>query len=231
MIVVTGGSKGIGKAIIEKFASEGHDIATCSRKVSDLKELKEEITSKYQVEVYTQTSDLSVKENCLNFASFVKNIGKSIEVLVNNTGVFIPGAIHDEEEGILEKQINTNLYSAYHLTRALIGGMIERKSGNIFNMCSIASFTAYPNGGSYAISKHALHGFSKCLREEMKPHGIRVMAIMPGATLTSSWDGVELPPERFMKVEDVAEIVWSSFKISTQTVLEDVILRPQLGDI
>lgn len=231
LIVVTGGTKGIGRAIIEKFAKEGYSIATCSRKAEDLEALKNEVETQYKVGVYTKVADLSSKEACFDFAGFVEGIGLPIEVLVNNTGVFLPGSIHNEEAGTLEKQIETNLYSAYHITRKLIGKMMERQSGHVFNMCSIASITAYANGGSYAISKHALHGFSKCLREEMKPHGVRVTAILPGATLTASWEGVDLPPERFMKAEDVAEVVWCNYKISNQTVVEDIILRPQLGDI
>ncbi|MGB0525289.1 MAG: SDR family NAD(P)-dependent oxidoreductase [Flammeovirgaceae bacterium] len=231
MIVVTGGTKGIGRAIIEKFALEGYSIVTCSRKANDLADLKVSLEAKYDVGVYTQVADLSSKESCLAFADFVKGIGLPVQVLINNTGVFLPGAIHNEEDGTLEKQIETNLYSAYHLTRALIGDMVSRKTGHIFNMCSIASITAYANGGSYAISKHALHGFSKCLRQEMIPHGVRVTAVLPGATLTASWEGVDLPPERFMKPEDVAEVVWCNYKLSPQTVVEDIVLRPQLGDL
>jgi hypothetical protein len=98
-------------------------------------------------------------------------------------------------------------------------------------MCSIASFTAYKNGGSYAITKFALLGFSKSLREELKESGIRVTAVMPGATLTSSWEGVELPEERFMKPEDVAEVIFNAYFISERSVVEEIIIRPQLGDI
>jgi len=103
--------------------------------------------------------------------------------------------------------METNLYSAYYLTRALIGNMIKRKYGHIFNICSIASLQAYPTGGSYTISKFALYGMTKALREEMKKHGIRVTAVLPGATLTSSWDGVDLPPGRLMKPEDIADAI------------------------
>jgi short-subunit dehydrogenase len=145
--------------------------------------------------------------------------------------VFLPGSIYNEEPGTLEKMINTNLYSAYDVTRGLIGDMIAQKRGHIFNICSIASIKAYPNGGSYAISKHALYGFSKCLREELKDKGLRVTSVMPGATLTDSWAGVDLPEERFSKSEDVAEIIWAAYHLSPLSVLEDIILRPQLGDI
>ena len=72
---------------------------------------------------------------------------------------------------------------------------------------------------------------TKVLREEMKPYGVRVTAILPGATLTASWEGVELPAERFMKPEDVAEVVWCSHVLSKNSVVEEVLIRPQLGDL
>ncbi len=231
MIVVTGGSKGIGKAIIERFAAEGHTIATCARKAPELDLLQKEIKEKYGVKVYAQTADLSVKEDTQTFIDFVKRIGEPVTVLVNNTGVFFPGSIHSEPEGNLEQMINTNLYSAYRITRGLIADMMERKSGYVFNISSIAGFMAYANGGSYAISKHAMQGFSKCLREEMKEHGIRVSSVQPGATLTASWEGVDLPPERFSTPEDVAEMVYAAFQLSPRSVVEDIIIRPQLGDL
>jgi short-subunit dehydrogenase len=109
--------------------------------------------------------------------------------------------------------------------------MQQNKSGHVFNMCSIASIEAYPNGGSYAISKFALLGFTKVLREEMKPFGIRVTAVMPGATKTASWEGTDLPDARFMKTEDVAEVIFNAYSISDRSVVEEVIIRPQLGDI
>ncbi|HEY9116397.1 MAG TPA: SDR family oxidoreductase, partial [Roseivirga sp.] len=134
-------------------------------------------------------------------------------------------------EGNLEQMIETNLYSAYHLTRALLGGMKERKDGHIFTTGSIAGFTAYANGGSYAISKFALLGFTKCLREELKEFGIRVTSILPGATYTASWEGVDLPKSRFMRAQDIAEAIYACHALSKQTVVEEIVLRPQLGDI
>jgi short-subunit dehydrogenase len=113
----------------------------------------------------------------------------------------------------------------------LSSSLKAEKDGHIFNMCSIASFKAYANGGSYAISKFAMLGLSKCLREELKPHGIRVTAIMPGATKTASWDGVDLPDSRFMKIEDVADAVYAVYALSKNSVVEEIVIRPQLGDI
>jgi short-subunit dehydrogenase len=109
--------------------------------------------------------------------------------------------------------------------------MIERQQGHVFNVCSTASVTAYANGGSYCVSKFALLGMSKVLREAMKPHGVRVTSVLPGATLTASWEGTELPPERFMPPEDVASAILAAYQMSARTVVEELILRPQLGDL
>ena len=230
-IVVTGGSKGIGKEIIKKFASQGFDAITCARNEAGLQQFQEFIAEEYQQKLYYQIADLSKKEDVLTFATFVKSIQENVDVLVNNTGVFLPGLLVEEPEGNLEFMIETNLYSAYHLSRALAPGMIARKKGYIFNMCSIASILAYPNGGSYAISKFALYGMTKVMREEMKNYGVRVTAVLPGATLTPSWDGVDIPADRFIKPEDIAETIFSAYNISSHSVIEELIIRPQLGDL
>lgn len=231
LAVITSGTKGIGRATVEKFFKEGFDIVTCARSADDLLKLSEELTAGSDGKVYTRPTDMSEKEEVIAFADYVKSLGRPVDVLLNNTGIFIPGSIHEEEEGNLEKMIETNLYSAYHLTRALVDDMKARKDGHIFTTGSIAGFTAYANGGSYAISKFALLGFTKCLREELKEFGIRVTSILAGATLTASWEGVELPKERFMKPEDIAEAIYSAHALSKQTVVEEIVLRPQLGDI
>jgi short-subunit dehydrogenase len=124
-----------------------------------------------------------------------------------------------------------NLFSAYHVTRSVINQMIAQKSGHIFNMCSIASLKAYPNGGAYSISKYALAGFSTNLREEMKPHGIKVTAVYPGAAYTDSWVGSGVDPKRIMEAQDIALMVYTATHLSPQACVEEIILRPQLGDL
>ena len=231
-IIITGATKGIGRAIAEKFASEGFDLLVCSRNNDDLKAMKTAFKKEFpKVKLHTKKADLSKKKQVLAFADFAKKTWDKFDILVNNTGVFLPGEISNEPDGKLEMQIETNLYSAYHLTRALLPVMLLQKSGHIFNMCSIASFMAYPNGGSYSISKFALLGFSKVLREELKTKGIKVTSIMPGATWSASWDGVDLPESRLAKASDIAEVTWSAFKLSPSAVMEDVVIRPQLGDL
>jgi short-subunit dehydrogenase len=231
MIVITGGTKGIGRALVLKFAENGFNIITCSRNYADLKVLKEKVEKLYDVKIHIESADLSKKEDVVKFSEFVLKTTSKVDVLVNNTGVFIPGSIKGEPEGNLEMMMNTNLFSAYHLTRALLPAILPQKKGHIFSMSSIAGITAYSSGGSYSITKYAMQGFTKCLREELKEEGIKVTAVLPGATFTASWEGVDLPHERFMKSEDVAESVWSAYSLSDRTVVEEIILRPQLGDI
>jgi short-subunit dehydrogenase len=230
--VVTGGTKGIGKAIINKFAADGFDILTCSRHSEELKSLKSQVESDFpSIEVMTRESDLSLKEEVNDFVKFIISKRSHIHVLVNNTGVFIPGEISNEPDGHLEMMINTNLYSAYYLTRGVLPMMMHDKDGHIFNICSIASIMPYANGGSYSISKYAMLGMTKVLREEMKSHGIRVTAVLPGATYTASWEGAGLPESKFMKAEDVADAVYGAFSLSPNSVVEEILIRPQEGDI
>ena len=232
LIVVTGGTKGIGRAIIEKFSSADFDIATCSRNNNELEDLKQVFKKSFPgIKIHTLKADMADKDQVKIFCDFVTKTGQSVEVLVNNAGYFIPGEIINEPEGTLEQMIHAHVYSAYYTTRGLAAHMIANRRGHIFNMCSIASIKAYPNGGSYAIAKSALLGFSRCLREEMKEFGIRVTAIIPGATRTASWDGVDIPDERFMKPEDVADAVFATYALSQRSVVEEIIIRPQLGDI
>jgi hypothetical protein len=228
-LVITGGTKGIGRSIIERFAHEGFDVVTCARKEEDLRALKND--SGISGEVFTHQADVSEEEQAKGFAAYVHSLNRPVDVLVNNAGYFVPGEISTEPEGTLDSMMRANLYSAYHITRGLVEGMKQQQSGHIFNMCSIASIKAYPNGGSYAITKFALLGFSKCLREELKTSGIRVTSILPGATRTASWDGVDLPDERFMKPDDVADMVYAAYALSSRSVVEEILIRPQLGDI
>lgn len=232
LLMVTGGTKGIGRAVIEKFAANTTDIVTCARNKKDLEDLQRSLEKKHPaIRVYTFPADMSDKQQVKDFCAFVLGLHRSVDILVNNAGYFLPGEISTEQEGTLESMINANLYSAYYTTRGVVSDMKAQRSGHIFNMCSIASIQAYPNGGSYAISKFALLGFSKCLREELKPFNIRVTAVLPGATRTASWEGTDLPDERFMKAEDVADTIFSVYALSGRSVVEEILIRPQLGDV
>ena len=230
--IITGASRGLGKAIAEKFAGGGYDLCLVSRSEEVLQRTADELAAKYPaIGIRWKAFDLGDKRQALACGEWISAGGGSPDILVNNAGQFIPGSVHDEAEGVLEKMMEINLYSAYHLTRVLLPGMIARKKGHIFNICSIASLKAYPNGGAYSISKFALAGFSKNLREEMKPHGIKVTALYPGAAYTDSWAASGIDPVRIMEAGDIAEMVYAASRLSAQAVVEEIVMRPQLGDL
>ncbi len=231
-VIITGGTKGIGRAIADMLYKNGADLAICARNQQDLDHMRDKLTTGNSAQqVLTFKCDVSIKEEVINFASFVLSKWTEVDVIINNAGVFLPGNVSEEADGMLEKMIDTNLYSAYYLTRQLLPTMIAKGSGYIFNMCSVASLKAYPNGGSYSISKFALLGLSKVLREELKEKGIKVTSILPGATWSASWAGIELPEDRLMEAHDIAIAVWQALQMSPSAVVEEIVLRPQLGDL
>jgi short-subunit dehydrogenase len=230
-VIITGASKGIGKAIAEIFAANGHNLFICSRNEVSLYKTMEELVTRFpSITIKAKPFDLSIKEQAIAFGNWCLEFGTP-GILVNNAGLFEPGNVHDEPDGTLESQLATNLLGAYHITRTVLPKMIERNTGHIFNMCSIASLHAYPNGGAYSISKFALYGFSKNLREEMKPHGIKVTAVHPGAVMTDSWSGFDNSTKRIMEAEDIAKMVYAASQLSVQACVEEIVIRPQLGDL
>ncbi len=232
LLVISGGTKGIGRAIVENFVQKEFDIITCSRNQKDIDNLIQEILSRgVSNEIRGYKADLRNRKEVDGFVGFINSFNRPVDVLINNTGTFQPGSISTEAEGVFDQMLETNLHSAYHLTRGLIGDIIKNKKGHIFNICSTASIMPYVNGGSYCISKYAMYGMTQVLREEMKEHNVRVTAVLPGATYTSSWEGADLPPDRFMKPEDIASAIWNAYEMSSRTVVEEIILRPQLGDL
>lgn len=220
--VVSGGTKGIGRAISELFLAQGMKVYISSRsKDPDFS----------HPDLMQFETDLSTKEGVTDFANFIKSNETEVDILVNNVGVFIPGSLMDEEDGMFELQVNTNLGSTYHLTRSLISEIRTSENPYIFNICSTASITPYMNGGSYCISKYAQLGFTKVLREELKPEKIRVSAVLPGATMTNSWEGTDLPSERFIQPDAIAQLIWSAYQLPANTVMEEILVRPMDGDI
>lgn len=231
-IVITGATKGIGRAIADFFAEKGFQIAVCARTEADLLSMEKAYRESYpQSQLITYAADFSAPEQVAGFGDFILSQWSEIDILVNNAGIFLPGTIQTEEEGVLASMMQVNLFSAYDLTRQLLPVMVQKKKGHIFNICSIASLGPYPPGSSYSISKFAMLGFSQNLRSELKELGIRVTAISPGPTWSASWEGVDLPKERLSQARDVAIALWGAWSTSAATVVEDIVLRPQLGDL
>ncbi|NDC40447.1 MAG: SDR family NAD(P)-dependent oxidoreductase [Chitinophagia bacterium] len=230
--IITGAGSGIGKAVATQLLHNGFNIAVCGRDKARLELAQQEWKEAFPAaNVLIYTADISIAASATAFVAEVTSVFPEIDVLVNNAGTFLPGDIADEPEGRLEALMATNLYSAYYITRSVLPIMKAQKRGHVFNMCSVASLKAYPNGGAYSITKYALLGFSDNLREEVRPHGIKVTSICPGATYTPSWEGSGVQPERIMEARDVALTIAAAAQLSPAANVEHIVMRPLLGDL
>ena len=230
-IIITGGSRGMGKAMAFEFATAEAHIILCARNVEHLQKTKAEIVEKFPsctIDVFA--ADLSVKTDVEGFADFCLN-KFTPDILINNAGTYTPGNSMEVSDEDFNKMMNLNFYSAYFLTKKLLPSMMKLKRGHIFNICSIAAHRAYDGGGTYSISKFALNGFSQNLRHEMKPHGIKVTTVFPGAVLTDSWGDFDNSNKRIMEATDISKMVFAASTLSSQAVVEEITIRPQLGDL
>lgn len=225
-IFISGASKGIGLATAQRFLEAGYRVAISASTEASLKAAKAALP---EVEVFQ--ADMSKKEDVNRLGEWINAKFSPLDVLVNNVGKFLPGQLITESDENFEQTLFTNLFSNYYLTKRVLPPMLERRAGTIVNICSIASIMPYPMGGSYCVSKFALQGFSTELREELKEYNIRVVSVLPGATYTASWEGSGIDENRLMPAEDIAAAVWQACTLSPRTVVEEILLRPQLGDL
>jgi len=230
-VVITGASRGIGKALALHFAAAGYELLLSARQVEGLETTINALRKQFPgIAIHGKAADLSISEQAIALGDWCLSFAAP-DILINNAGYFQPGSLAEEPAGQLEHQLQVNLGSAYYLTRTLLPSMLQRGTGHIFNICSIASLQPYPNGGSYSISKYALHGFTQNLREELKPTGIKVTGVYPGAVLTDSWGNFDNSSGRIMETDDVAKMVLQATQLSPQACVEQIVLRPRLGDL
>lgn len=230
--LITGATKGMGKAIAQQLALNGYNLALCARNAGDLEKLCTEFKDQYPKQKFISLpTDCGNKADVILFTEFVQEHFQYLDVLINNAGMFIPSTILDEESEVLDQQMQINVYSAYYLSKAFGKQMRERKSGHIFNICSIASKKPVVAAGSYSVTKFALLGLTNVLREELMPHKVKVTAVLPGSTLTDSWAGTSIPTERFVHAEDIASAIINCLKMSAGANVDEIVIRPVEGDI
>ncbi len=224
-IVITGCTRGIGYAIARRFEAE-YQIVGCGSHPDRVAAIHEKHPS-WDVQTY----DLSLAEQAKAFGAYVLSRYEEVDILINNAGAFEQSSLLSESDETFLRMMRVNLESAYHLTKVIAPRMIARRSGWIVQMASVASIRPYPQGGSYAVAKAALLAYSRNLREELKTHQVAVTAILLGPTLTDSWKEAPFPPERFIKGEAIAELIWAMAHLPPGTVVEEILVRPMLGDI
>jgi len=223
--IITGATKGIGRAIAIKLAENGYNLGICARSTADLISLAEELVYT-GVKVFHVSTDCSSKKQVYEFCAAVANQFDHIDVLVNNAGAFIPGSLLDEEDDSYEQQLLLNQNAPYYFSKYFGRIMRKQQSGHIFNVCSVASIEIIENAGSYSVTKSALLSLNYVLRKELSKYNVKVTAILPGSTLTSSWEGTTIPPERFVQPNDIAEVLYTVLNLSSGVNVEEIILKP-----
>ena len=231
-VIITGATKGMGKAIAQAFAAEGCNLAICSRNETELKAFKLALEATYPtIKVAVLKADCSIKQDVKDFAAFAEAKLGTIYVIVNNIGIYQPTSILDDGEDTFENLLNTNLRPAYELYRYFGKKMQAQRAGHIFNICSIASISPVVQAGMYSVTKFALLGLNKVMRLEMQDHGVKVTTVLPGSTFTDSWKGSDLPAEKFVSAQDVAQAVICAFKMSAGANLDELVVTPQAGPL
>lgn len=225
--IITGATKGIGNAIAFELASKGYSLALGARSSSDLEKLKNNFQQLHpQKTVLIKSCDFSIKKQIDEFSDFVKKNFNQIDVIVNNVGIYHEGTISEDGNGVLENLMDTNLYSAYHLTRNFTDIMKAQKSGYIFNICSVTSLSPRITAAAYSITKAALLSFSKALSNEMREHHIKVTSVIPGSVNTSSWDNINAPKEQFVQPTDIAKIISTCLDMSQFAIVDEIVISP-----
>lgn len=232
VVLVTGASQGIGAAIARTFAREirGVRLALVARNEAKLAAVAR-ACAKAGAAAEIFPCDVSDEGAVAAMAKAVTKRFRNVDVLINNAGKFAGAPFPEMSVAQFDDLIAANLRSVFLVSRALVPGMIARERGDIFNMCSIAASTAYPGGAGYSAAKAGVASLSRIMRAELKATGVRVCCVYPGATWSPSWEKSGVPAQRMMPAEDVARAILDIYRLGRNTVVEEIVLRPQLGDV
>jgi NADP-dependent 3-hydroxy acid dehydrogenase YdfG len=177
-VLITGAASGIGQATAREFAAHGYDLILTARREDRLKEVRDDLTATYQIEVQTFRFDIRDQKEC---ASAMSHVTRPVDILINNAGLARGlDYIHEGKLDHWEEMIDTNLKGLLYMTRLISPGMVERKSGHIINLCSTAGKEIYPKGNVYCATKFAVEALTKAMRADLYTHGIRVSQVSPG---------------------------------------------------
>ncbi len=236
VVLITGASQGIGAAIAEVFARQlqgagGCHLALVARNAANLRRVALRCQRLGAVVASPFACDVTDAVAVDALAGAVRKRWRHVDVLIHNAGTYAPDPLLGMAPEQFDAMVAVNLRAAFLIARAFAPAMARRRQGDIFLMASVASVRAFAAGGAYVAAKHGLLGLARALREELKMAGVRVTAVLPGATVSPSWRGSGVPAKRMMPAEDVAQAFFDAWRLSRRTVVEEIILRPQLGDL
>jgi short-subunit dehydrogenase len=248
--VITGATEGIGRALAEEFAREGHALLLVARDEAKLAETVRELASTYPVDVKLFATDLSTAEGCAGVEEALKRHGLYAEILVNNAAIMMAGFFQDQDPPTLRKIVDLNARAVIDLTRRFLPGMIARHGGGVLNVASVEGFMPVPYQATYAAAKAFVLSFSRALAYETMYTGVRISALAPGTTATglhakagagnsryvvllpvmSAEDLARLAYRKFMRGKKVIVPGWfNRFAVVIRRFVPDILLVPFLG--
>ncbi len=222
--LVTGSSRGIGKAIALRLAKENHNVMLFGRDVTALIEVQAQV-KKLGVESDYFVGDVADFKFAENSVGSILKKYRKVDHLINNAGIGILKKFVDSSLEEFKKQIDVNLIGAYNFTKCVIDNMIEQMSGSIINIASLAGKNSFVGGTMYSATKHALLGFTRSLMLEVRQYNIRVASVCPGSVSTE-FNGGHDPKRKILDADDVAETVALILKLPAGALASEIDLRP-----
>lgn len=224
--LITGASRGIGLAIARRLGALGAKLGICARNASEIESAARDLQAR-GCEVYAAPADVSRSSDVSSFVQTCEQRLGPAEILVNNAGTGYFGPAHEADESYWDKVLDTNLKSVFLLSKAVSHRMIERRSGQIINIGSLAGKNAFAGGGIYCASKWGLLGLTECMAEDLRSYGIRVSAICPGSVATGfSQPGRAKDQAKMLQPDDVARVVELLVTQAPQSFISEILIRP-----
>jgi NAD(P)-dependent dehydrogenase (short-subunit alcohol dehydrogenase family) len=223
--LVTGGSRGIGLAVARRLGSMGAKVAVCARDRSCLDASAAALRAE-GIEVLAVPADVSKSDDVARLVDQIERSVGPLDIVVNNAGIGIFGPGQNATEEDWDRMLGVNLKGVFLVCRAVAGGMIRRRTGHIINISSLAGKNAFANGAVYCASKWGLQGFSYCLAEDLRTHGIRVSVVCPGSVLTDFGPHSGKDPSKMLQPDDVAHAIAMLVTQAPQSFVSEILLRP-----
>jgi len=229
--IITGATKGIGWSISNKFAENGFDLWMIARDIVDLNAKRDLLQENFPSQNFNVFAINLIDKSQLEFLiDFTRDKINAIDVLVLNAGLFEMGALLNLEnnlslDDLMQLHVLSNHYLCEKWQHLFIIGT------HIFSVCSVVSNEPRFDSPAYSISKVAQLSWTKMLRRAFLEKEIKVTAVLPGQTLTSSWDGIPVSSSRILAADAVAESVWKAWEMPGNAVVEEIVIRPQKGDL
>jgi NADP-dependent 3-hydroxy acid dehydrogenase YdfG len=223
--LVTGGNRGIGKAIAARLVRLGAAVSICGRDSETLAATAKELQAT-GARIHSQRADVTKSSDIEVLVNETEATLGAISILVNNAGMGLFGPVQEKTDQEWDTLMNTNLKSVFLVSRKVIPGMIQRKSGDIINISSLAGKSTFAGGGIYCASKWALQGLSGCMAEDLRNYGVRVSTVCPGSVATEFSGRGPKDRSKVLTTQDVAHAVAMIATQGPQSFLSEVHLRP-----